>query len=235
MPQKVEGLINAALVVCAIAIAVSVVSRTFFPQLSAQSAPRDMGVVAVKSWKDAFPIGVRSGPLDAPVTVVELSDFECPGCKAFHRVLRSVLTAYPRDIADVYVYQPLSQHRFALGAARGAECATRTGKFWQWANVIYDKQDSLGLKSWGGYAKEAGIADTTAMIHCANNPAPVARIRDGLALGARLHIQSTPTIIVNGYLMDSAPDSAELAAMIAAVRLGADPFAGRVHLNGGER
>lgn len=163
---------------------------------------------------------------------MEFSDFECPGCRSFHSALRSVNAAYPRDVVDYYVYFPLAQHRFALGAARAAECAARAGRFAAWSDAIFDKQDSLGLKTWASYASSAGIEDTMNIARCATDPAPVETIRRGLALGNKIGIQATPTVIVNGYRLATPPDSARLAAIIQSVRGGRDPFAGRVRGQG---
>lgn len=233
MSSKFERAFSGILAISAIAIAASVVSRTFFPQLSAQAPRADASVTPVKNWRDAFQIGVRTGPTAAPVTVVEFSDFECPGCKLFHAALRSVIAAYPRDVVDYYVYYPLVQHRFALGAARAAECAARAGRFTHWADAIFDKQDSLGLKSWASYASDAGIEDTVAIARCATDPAPVETIRRGLALGSKVGVQATPTVIINGYLLATPPDSTGLAEIVQSIHQGRDPFAGRVREQGG--
>lgn len=105
-------------------------------------------------------------------------------------------------------------HRFAMGAARGAECAEKVGKFGEWVDLVYSKQDSLGLKSWGAFALEAGISDTATISRCATDPAPVTRIEAGRAFGDRLHVRGTPTVIVNGWLLPYTPSEEELEKMI---------------------
>lgn len=142
------------------------------------------------------------------------------------------MKAQPHEISLLYVAYPLAMHRFALGAARAAECAYHFGRFREWVDDVYDKQDSLGLKTWSSYAQEAGIPDTTGISLCARNPAPVARIRAGIALGNRIHIAGTPTVIVDGWRFSSPPNEEELTRVVKAIAKGQAPFGTRSHGTG---
>lgn len=169
-------------------------------------------------------VGIRVGDSAAAATIVEFADLECPACRAFHMTLEEVLKKHPNDLSLVYVAYPLPMHRFALGAARAAECAHRYGRFREWVDVVYDKQDSLGLKSWGSYAKEAGLPDTVAISKCATDPTPVGRIQAGLALGNKIRITGTPTVIVNGWRFHYTPNGHELTNVIEAIAEGRVPY-----------
>jgi protein-disulfide isomerase len=124
----------------------------------------------------------------------------------------------------VFVHYPLSQHRFAMAAARAVECAEAEGHFADLVAAIYEKQDSLGLRSWGSYAKEAGIADTTRIVKCASSSSRVSRIEQGIAYGNRLGVQFTPTIVVNGWRLGGTPSKTELIRIIEAIAGGHAPF-----------
>ncbi len=158
------------------------------------------------------------------MTIVEFVDLECPACRAFHVTLEEVLRTHPQDVSLLYVAYPLPIHRFALGAARAAECAHRYGRFREWVDVVYDKQDFLGLKSWGAYAKEAGLPDTATISGCATDPTPVGRIEGGLALGKKIHVMGTPTVIVNGWRFQYPPTKEELTNVVEAIAKGEGPF-----------
>ena len=99
----------------------------------------------------------------------------------------------------------------------------------QFASVAFAKQDSLGLKPWQSYATEAGIADTARFARCVLSTSPVPRIDDGLALGRRIGVRGTPTVVINGWRLARPPyDSlSEVVAGILAGRVpnAATPFA----------
>jgi protein-disulfide isomerase len=95
--------------------------------------------------------------------------------------------------------------------------------------VVYNGQDSLGLKSWGTYAKEAGLADTAAISKCATDPSPVSRIEAGVALGHKLRITGTPTVLVNGWRFHYPPTEEELKNVIDRIAKGRVPFDTSTH------
>jgi protein-disulfide isomerase len=98
----------------------------------------------------------------------------------------------------MFVHFPLPMHRFARGAAVASECALRAGKFDDIQRTFFEKQDSLGLKSWGSFARDIGIGDTVSFNACVRTES-FARIDSGVAIGGRLAVTGTPTVFVNGY------------------------------------
>jgi protein-disulfide isomerase len=224
MSIRLESAVSGLLGIAAIAIAVSVVHRTFFAASVASAASVSPVPVFLNSWRDALPLGIGVGSRDAPVKIVVLADLECPACRGLHASLDTVLRKRPTSASIVYVSFPLSQHRFAMSAARGAECAKSYGKFREWIDAVYRGQDSLGLKSWGEYARDAGIADTAAVSKCARNPASVARIDAGIAFGKKIHLAFTPTVIVNGWRYSYTPGSDDLVGAIDSLAAGRAPF-----------
>lgn len=211
--DRIERFFTAATSVAAIVLAAIAVKQ----QLAPRAAIRASNVgppTAFAAWKDAYPVGIRVGDSTARVTIVVFDDLECPGCRTFHRTVRRVLKEHPQDVSVVFVHFPLTSHRFALPAARAAECANQRGRFASFIDVVFAKQDSLGIKSWGSYAQEAGVRDTAVVSACARGADAVDRIEAGRALGMRWEIQSTPTVIINGQRYSTQPSGGEVDSLI---------------------
>jgi len=172
--------------------------------------------VVEKDWRAVAQQGRWLGRTDAPIVLVEFADFECPFCRRFELALQAAQRRFGSKLATVFVHYPLSSHRFAMPAARAAECAARQGRFFEFHDVLFIKQDSLGLKRWESYASEAGIRDSLAFKGCADRADTVSAIRQGLAAGAKLGVHGTPTVMINGFLFRSGLDPAKLDSVLSA-------------------
>jgi protein-disulfide isomerase len=219
----VERLSTPLLVLAASAIAISVVKREFFARQQYQVL-RGPAPEFREDWQHALPSAVRTGAVNAPITIVGLTDLECPACKSFHRVLKEAMTERPSEFSYVFVHFPLLQHRFASPAAKAVECAKAFNKFHELVDAIFVKQDSLGLKSWMSFAADAGVSDTAAIAECASSATPNAVIDSGRAYGGRLGVMATPTLIVNGWVLSGPPDRVELFRIADALKKGDKPF-----------
>lgn len=222
MADRWERVTSALLAAAAVVMAISIGYRAF----GSTGVRQPSAVLAIDSipvWRDALEIGIRDGPANAPVTIVELADLECPACRAFQSTLDQTRRKYQNRVAVVWVNFPLPYHHFAIGAARAAECAERVGAFDRWRDEVFEQQDSLGLKSWGSLAAAAGIADTGTIAQCARNPTPVALIQAGSKFGASIGLAGTPTVIVNGWRFSRTPTPGELEAAIDAELQGHRP------------
>jgi len=169
----------------------------------------------VANWDTLVRAGIRVGDPNSRVTIVEFADFECPFCARFSESINQVEAEFGKDVSHVFVHYPLRSHRFARPAARAAECASAQGHFKSMQDVLFAKQDSLGLKSWVSYAAEAGVLDTASFSHCASDAKPLASVEEGLRLGAGLGVTGTPTVIING-LRYSSPPGDSLSAIVRA-------------------
>ena len=167
-------------------------------------------------------MGIRVGAESARVTIVEFADLECPACRRLQNVMHEILRQPPQDVALVIVHTPLEGHRFAMQAARVAECADAMGRFVAMTDAIFAKQDSLGTKSWGSFALDAGIADSASISACASNTQPIDRISAGKSLAEALDITGTPTVFVNGWKF-LGPSRQQLLRAIEAARQGKAP------------
>lgn len=143
-------------------------------------------------------VGASKGPENAPVTVVEFSDFQCPACRVAHPALAAIADKYPDRVRVVFRHFPLPQHEHAETAARAAVFAEQHGKFWEFADLAFERQDRLDRLELGAIATELGL-DAEAMwsaVEAADFTAE--RVASDKAAGLGLPIQGTPSVFVNG-------------------------------------
>ncbi len=157
------------------------------------------------------PIGdsPQRGPADAWVTIVEFADFECPYCRMEEPVLTAVAAAYPEDVRVVFKHFPLppSIHPHARQAAIAAECAHAQGRFWELHDLLLTTElDDATLQA---DAARAGL-DTAAWETCFAAAATSARVDADVTLGTSLGIRGTPSLVVNGSLVEGAVDEPTL-------------------------
>lgn len=155
-----------------------------------------------------LPGGHVKGRADAPVTIVEFSDFECGHCKLAYQGLKQTLPLYGNDVQVRFHHFPLDAacnagipagggHRFACLAAMAAECAAAQGKFWEYHDTLFDNQPDFSRDDLLGYAAALGL-DRQQFIACLDSDAPRTAIRQDVASGTRLGVESTPTLFFNG-------------------------------------
>lgn len=166
-------------------------------------------------WEAATGAGeLVGGTNTSPVTIVEFTDLECPACRGFQPILDALTATRSSDVRVLYVPHPLGYHRFALAAANAAECAAEIGALPRWIAAVFRGQDSLVLKTWGQFARSAGIHDTARIARCAIRRDTASRVARGLALGSALGGVGTPTLIVQGLRFSSPPSRQELDAAV---------------------
>jgi protein-disulfide isomerase len=154
------------------------------------------------------------GPADAPITIVEFSDFECPACGAAFRDLHALTAAHP-NVRFVFRHYPLDSscnplmdralHPDACQAAAAAECAGQLGKFWEYHDLLFEHQRTLDRDSLFRYARELNL-DIGKFRTCLDDPATMDRVRADVAAGAKVGVDSTPTIFINGRRISGALD-----------------------------
>jgi protein-disulfide isomerase len=167
------------------------------------------------------------GAADAPVTVVEFTDFQCPACRAIHPVLDELVKAYGNRVRFVVRDYPLRQHEQARKAAEAADAANAQGKFFEYVTVLFKNQEALDVASLKKYAATLGLdmARFNAALDGGTYAAEVQRdVDDGTELG----IDSTPTIFVNGVRQrDLSPEGLRAGLERALARAGKTPAPAR--------
>jgi protein-disulfide isomerase len=154
------------------------------------------------------------GSLDAPMTLVEYGDYQCPYCGAAYPIVKEVQRALGDRLAFVFRHFPLvSAHPYALIAAEAAEAAGAQGQFWPMHDRLYEHQNELDPLSLEKHAAVLGL-DLERFVEDLATHRHVPRIREDLASGARSGVNGTPTFFVNGARHEGAYDAASLIAAL---------------------
>jgi protein-disulfide isomerase len=169
------------------------------------------------------------GPADAPVTLVEYGDYECPYCRAAHQVVKTISHAMPDRLRFVYRNFPLTTvHPHAALAAQAAEAAALQGAFWELHDTLYDHQDALELVDLGQYAVAHGLELDQFVADMASEEV-MNRVKEDFRGGVHSGVNGTPTFFVNGvryngsYDLDALTRALETAAGVRATRPARDP------------
>lgn len=153
--------------------------------------------------------GPSRGPADAPVTVVDFSDLQCPHCKDAHPTLEK-LVSENKNVRLVFQNFPLPMHDWAAKAAAYADCVGHSSNdaFWKFISSVFAAQSDITAanadEKLTALADSSGVkgADTAT---CAAKPETTSRVEKSVALGKALDVNSTPTIFVNGRRLPAVP------------------------------
>jgi protein-disulfide isomerase len=165
----------------------------------------------------SLPVSARDhalGPADAPVTLLEYGDFECPHCgRAYPLVLRALERMGPR-LRFVFRHYPISvSHAHAQLAAEAAEAAAAQGRFWEMHNRLFEHQDALDRESLTAHARALGL-DVERFDRELDAGAYRDRVLSDMESGEDSGVLWTPTFFVNGVRYGYGED---LAGLIAAL------------------
>jgi protein-disulfide isomerase len=138
------------------------------------------------------------GPEDAPITIVEFSDFQCPYCRRWHeQVYRPLLAAYPGKIRMVYRHLPLTSiHPDAFPAAEAVMCAGEQDAFWPYHEKLFSSE-SLGSDIYTQYARDLSL-DMTSFETCMTDHRYQEAIQIDADFAINMGVSSTPTFFING-------------------------------------
>lgn len=152
------------------------------------------------------------GPEDAPITIVEFSDFQCGFCTANSRTLQELMARYPGRIRRVFKHYPSHQGSEGVRPHLAAAAAWNQGRFWDTEALLreFPPTDETALRS---YAESAGLMVPQFMADLAR-PENRALIERDCAEGERLMIYSTPTMFLNGRRLTGRQSTEELATIV---------------------
>ena len=168
------------------------------------SKPIENSSVKIDQQKLVFGAAHITGNENAPVTIVEFSDFQCPACRSATATLDGVLEKHEGEIKFIYRHFPLTSiHKNAMAASIASEAAGEQGKFWEYSKALFDKQDAwekLGNPQdlFINLAKEVGVADLDKFKNEIGKQARRDLILADMSLGNQLGVDATPTFFVNG-------------------------------------
>jgi protein-disulfide isomerase len=160
------------------------------------------------------------GDPNAPITLVEYGDYECPHCGRAYPIVKRVQAHFGKRLLFVFRNFPLAQsHRNAEPAAEAAEFAATGGKFWEMHDLLFENQARLGYELYEELAKELGL-DPEALIASLDSHEFVDRIRADFTSGVRSGVNGTPTFFINGQRHDGPFDYPALVGAINAALAG---------------
>jgi len=155
--------------------------------------PDDTGVV--------YDIDITSnpmrGPKNAPVTIIEFSDFQCPYCAGVQETLAQVLKAFPKEVRLVYKQYPLNIHQYARRAALASLAAHEQGKFWQLHDKLFENIGAINEENIRKWAGEVGL-DLAGYDKAMQAGKFETMIQKDMADGAAAKVLGTPSLFVNG-------------------------------------
>jgi protein-disulfide isomerase len=142
------------------------------------------------------------GPEDAPITIIEFSDYECPYCRSWQaEVLPRLLETYPDQVRLVYRDFPLTSiHPNAAPAAAAANCANEQDAYWEFHDKLFSMELGLSDKAYQQYASDLGL-DTESFAECLESDRYADEVEADFQYAAQLGVRSTPTFFINGIAL----------------------------------
>ncbi len=168
-----------------------------------QKAQADMEEQFKNPVKVAVGTSPTKGPKDAPVTIIEFSDFQCPYCVRANATIEQVVKEYGDKVRVAFKHLPLPFHKQAEPAARASLAAGNQGKFWEMHDALFKNQRNLNPAFYEKTAKELGL-DVAKFKKDMESEAVKKQIEDDKALAKKHGISGTPGFFVNGVAVRGA-------------------------------
>jgi protein-disulfide isomerase len=153
------------------------------------------------------------GPANAPIELVEFSDFQCPFCYRAHPTVKQVMDTYSGKVRFVYRNYPLPNHPNARPAAEAAQCANEQGQFWPYHDRLFADQTKLGDGDLKASAAALGL-DTGRFNACVDSHKYKARVEADTQAGNEAGVNGTPAFFINGRLLSGAQPFDEFKKII---------------------
>jgi len=158
------------------------------------------------------------GRQDAPITLVEYGDYECPHCGRAYLAVKALQKALGPELRFVFRNFPLTHvHPHATRAAMAAEAAALQGKFWPMHDLLYENQQELEDEDLYRYAEMAGL-DMDRFARDIESEAVAMRVKEDFLSGARSGVNGTPTFFVNGVRYDGSWEPEPFLAVLGRLR-----------------
>jgi protein-disulfide isomerase len=155
----------------------------------------------------------RKGPADAPIQIVEFSDFQCPFCARAGATLQQIADKYGDQVQIFFRDFPLPFHNRAQAAAEAAQCANEQGKFWEYHDLLFTKQNALENDQLKQYAAELGL-DATKFAACLDQGSFAQAVKNDHIEGGKLGVSGTPAFFINGRFLSGAQPYEAFARII---------------------
>lgn len=160
------------------------------------------------------PTAPALGPANAPVTLVEFSDFQCPFCARFYPTLHRLAETYGDKLRIVYRQYPIaSLHANAIKAAEASLCAHDQGKFWEAHDLMFQEQNRLTVRELKVMASRLGLKQQE-FDQCLDTGRYTEKVQNDIAAAARVGATGTPALFVNGIPVEGGAVPYETVARV---------------------
>ena len=147
--------------------------------------------------------GAAKGPANAPIEIIEFSDFQCPYCQRANPTVDQVLKTYGDRVRFVYRHFPLGNHPNAKPAAEASQCAAEQGKFWEYHDTLFANPSKLADADLKQHAAGLGL-DTSKFNACFDSHKYKAQVEADMQAGEEAGVNGTPAFFVNGRMLSGA-------------------------------
>ena len=153
------------------------------------------------------------GPKDAPITIVQFAEFQCPYCGKAGESVDQVMKEYEGKIKMVYRDFPLNFHDRAIPAAVAANCSGEQGKYWEMYDLLMSNQRALSDSDLTAHATSLGL-DLDKWNTCRQDPKQAAEVQKDLEDGQKVGVSGTPAFFINGVMLSGAVPFAQFKEII---------------------
>ena len=143
------------------------------------------------------------GDANAPVTIVEFSDFQCPYCSRVNPTIEQIKKEYAGKVSLTFRDYPLPMHAEAPKASEASHCAHEQGKFWEYHDLLFANQKALKTENLKSYAAQLGL-DGDAFATCLDSGKWAKDVAEDMADGQAVGVSGTPAFFINGQFLNGA-------------------------------
>lgn len=154
------------------------------------------------------------GSPDAPITLVEYGDFQCPHCGHAYPMIKDIQKAFGKKLRLVFRHFPLTNvHEYAFAAAVASEAADKQNKFWLMHDIIFENQAALNEHAWLNFAKTLKLNIPAFKVDLQDETLS-ARVESDFESGVRSGVNGTPSFYINGHKYEGDYDFESLTKAI---------------------
>ncbi len=205
MKNKINFVTNIILVVCIIVITVVIVKKIYFDSSS--------GPIKISGWEQLLNETRTAGNSDGRIKILFFSNYQCAYCKKANSILNELLNE--RDDIQIFYYEfPSEKNEVSFLTAKISICGDKINKYKTVKDYLYQEQDLLDDLNLDSILKLAEVEKQDLFRKCISDPHTEDILFDDILTGKRLKIKYTPTLLVNGYILEGLFPKEEIVKLI---------------------